>query len=1061
MNTSSFSFILFFVLSIGTLTAQDLIERTKRGFGADTKIEQKQTSIAKAIQQHQMTKSKPFSVFKIDQKRSKTDQHERHLTTAPVYLKLDSDEFTRLIRSGAEIFSLTIPVDEENTFTLHLKEYNVFSDTFEAITSEGLPLDYSSVKTYRGFIAENPASVVSMTYSDTDVRLMISDHDSNYSIVKQTREHAGQYVLFNDNSKTEKREFSCHAKAVEGQTVDLSNSQILKSSSSIGCVDIYLEMDHDLYLFNGTTEAAVHYALSLFNEVATIYDIENIDINISFLKVWTAVDPYKSASNGDQLIDGFGTNLKNTFNGDLAHLLTGRGVGGGAAWLNVLGADYCSNCGFGGISTGPYGYSSGMNSFSPFPGYSWEVGVVAHELGHNIGSPHTHSCLWNGNNTAIDGCAPVEDGSCSRPGSPSAGGTIMSYCHNDPVGINLSLGFGPQPGNLIRSRVSSAINNNDINGTCSCSVACSDDYVLDYFGTIYRSSWGIQHPRTFADINGDGLDDIVGFANHGVRVALSDGADLVLDASWDLAKYGILAGGWNVNAHPRFVVDVNADGMDDIVGFAAAGVLVSTSSGFNFNTPSSWINGYGVSSGLDVFDNPRVPGDFNNDGLTDFVIFGNTKTAVILSTGTAYENDLAFDLDHYHRDQNWIGIYPRLVGDVDGDGFDDDIVGFGPNRVKVSKSDGTTFTTDGDWTTNFTASEGWTPNLHLRFLADVNGDGMDDAVGFANEGVRVGLSTGTSFEPHTLWYPNYGINSGWGVDDHPRYVIDINGDGMDDIVGFANAGVFVSLSTGSSFDTHFKISDCYGKFDNWTNPSMIRSLADFEGDGIPDIVAMGCGGTYVDFRNNFVDIENDICADAVTLQVNAACDPLPFDNIDYTASGESPDFSCGIPGVTIDSWYTVTVPFSGNVTIETSNHNNGLTDMIMQVLSGSCGAFTEVECDDDDGVGNHSFISITGRAPGEILYVRVVEYGSNAFGEFGICAYDLSSCPPNYAGVNQLSGTQNSIQYFETDGVIESNQMIGAETDYDSGSSIELLVGFEVLNGMAFHAFIDGCGSVQ
>ena len=45
-----------------------------------------------------------------------------------------------------------------------------------------------------------------------------------------------------------------------------------------------------------------------------------------------------------------------------------------------------------------------------------------------MGSSHTHACVWNGDNTAIDGCAATE-GSCARGGiPPSNGGTIMSYC---------------------------------------------------------------------------------------------------------------------------------------------------------------------------------------------------------------------------------------------------------------------------------------------------------------------------------------------------------------------------------------------------------------------------------------------------------------------------------------------------------------------------------------------------------------------------------------------------------------------------------------------------------
>jgi hypothetical protein len=81
--------------------------------------------------------------------------------------------------------------------------------------------------------------------------------------------------------------------------------------------------------------------------------------------------------------------------------------------------------------------------------------VITHEMGHLMGSNHTHSCVWNGNNTAIDGCAATE-GSCARPGNPSNGGTIMSYCHLQGVGINFNNGFGPQPSAVILNKIANA-----------------------------------------------------------------------------------------------------------------------------------------------------------------------------------------------------------------------------------------------------------------------------------------------------------------------------------------------------------------------------------------------------------------------------------------------------------------------------------------------------------------------------------------------------------------------------------------------------------------------------
>jgi hypothetical protein len=59
----------------------------------------------------------------------------------------------------------------------------------------------------------------------------------------------------------------------------------------------------------------------------------------------------------------------------------------------------------------------------------------------------------------------------------------------------------------------------------------------------------------------------------------------------------------------------------------------------------------------------------------------------------------------------------------------------------------------------------------------------------------------------------------------------------------------------------------------------------------------------------------------------------------------------------------------------------------MSVYEGSCGALTQVECDDDDGDGNFSLIDLTGRTPGETLYIRVFEYANNLFDTFLVSAY--------------------------------------------------------------------------
>jgi len=231
----------------------------------------------------------------------------------------------------------------------------------------------------------------------------------------------------------ESPEWLCHAADLAGSTLPAGDGGV--AGTTCRQLRLAIDTDHALFtIFSGDLAALEGYLGTIASALDTILSRDlAMQVSVTHLRIFTEDnDPWPDTTLNAQIATLYTDWVPelDSVERDAVQLLCATPLGGGIAYIDGICSDYA------------YSVVGNVTGYFPTPllnnvAQNWDIFASAHELGHNLTMPHTHSMQ------------PPADGCGSSPQDCGAAianaGTLMSYCHLCAGGLtNIRLEYHPQ-----------------------------------------------------------------------------------------------------------------------------------------------------------------------------------------------------------------------------------------------------------------------------------------------------------------------------------------------------------------------------------------------------------------------------------------------------------------------------------------------------------------------------------------------------------------------------------------------------------------------------------------